>query len=213
MLKLWRLRSYSSSTVWFACLPLCNDWCQWSRQCSLVLRRGQLIFSMMSSGFFFGPAHRCRAGGRVHRPSTKRVARRRRERRLRSWLRHEQQSVRMALVAASHHSAQQNDAQTGARAREVEEQVTHVGLRAQKTPPPGILSEPGPQRSDRSGRHFSGRPAAARHAVSVGCGRRPWTLQPWRRSTWTARRERRRRRWPSWRGSQRHWYVLGWFYW
>ena len=26
--------SYSSSTVWFTCLPLCNDWCQWSRQCS-----------------------------------------------------------------------------------------------------------------------------------------------------------------------------------
>ena len=26
---------------------------------------------------------------------------------------------------------------TGARAREVEEQVSHAGLRAQKTPPPG----------------------------------------------------------------------------
>ena len=42
---------------------------------------------------------------------------------VRSWLRHEQQTVRMALVAASHHSAQQNAAlrgpMTGARAREV----------------------------------------------------------------------------------------------
>ena len=97
---------------------------------------------------------------------------RRRERRLRSMLRHEQQTVRMALAAALHHSAgpkekvemQQNGALRGlknaARAREVEEQVTHASPRAQKTPPPGarpgILAEPGPQRSDRSGRHFSG---------------------------------------------------------
>ena len=70
----------------------------------------------------------------------------------------------MALAAATHDSAQQNAAprgpKTGARAREVEEQVSHVGLRAQKTPPPverpGILPEPSPQRSDRSRRHFSG---------------------------------------------------------
>ena len=44
--------------------------------------------------------------------------------------------------------------------REVEEQATHTGLLAQKTPPPGerpgILAEPGPQRSDRSRRHSSG---------------------------------------------------------
>ena len=26
--------SFISSTVWFTCLPICNDWCQWSRQCS-----------------------------------------------------------------------------------------------------------------------------------------------------------------------------------
>ena len=42
----------------------------------------------------------------------------------------------------------------------MEEQVPHVGLRAQKILPPGerpgILAEPGPQRSDRSRRHFSG---------------------------------------------------------
>ena len=48
---------------------------------------------------------------------------------------------------------QQNGAprgqKTAARAREVEEQATHVGLRAQRTPPPGerpgILTEPEPQ--------------------------------------------------------------------
>ena len=41
--------------VWFTCLLLYSDWCRWSRQCSLVLRRGQLIFSMMSFGYFSGP--------------------------------------------------------------------------------------------------------------------------------------------------------------
>ena len=60
-------------------------------------------------------------------------------------LRHEQQTVRMAL-AALHHSVgplekvemQQNGAprgqKTAARAREVEEQVTHDGLRALTAP-------------------------------------------------------------------------------
>ena len=98
------------------------------------------------------------------RPSAGGVARRRRERRLRSWWRHEQQTVRMALAAATHHSAQQNSAprgpKTGARAREEVEYEKHAGLRAQKTPPPGerpgILAEPGPQRSDRTVRRSSG---------------------------------------------------------
>ena len=49
-------------------------------------------------------------------------ARRRRERRLRSWWRHEQQSVRMALTAATHHSAEK-----------VVAGETYSGLRAQKT--------------------------------------------------------------------------------
>ena len=81
-------------------------------------------------------------------------------------LRHEQQTVRMALEAALHHSAgpkekvemQQNGAprgqKTAARAGEEVEYEKHAGLRAQKTPPPGerpgILAEPGPQRSDRT---------------------------------------------------------------
>ena len=80
--------------------------------------------------------------------------------------RHEQQTVRMALAAALHHSAgpkekveiQQNGAPRR-QGREVEEQAAHAGLQAQKTPPrarPGILAEPGPQTSDRSRRHFQG---------------------------------------------------------
>ena len=93
------------------------------------------------------------------------AARRRRERRLRSMLRHEQQTVRIALATALHHvEMQQNGAprgqKTAARAREVEEQATHDGLRAQRAPPPGVrpgsLTEPGPQRSDRSLRRSSG---------------------------------------------------------
>ena len=72
-------------------------------------------------------------------------ARRRRERQLRSFLRHEELSVKMALARALHHSAQRVEVP-----REVEEQVLHAGPRAQKTPPPGTrpasLAEPqGPQ--------------------------------------------------------------------
>ena len=100
------------------------------------------------------------------------AARRRRERRLRSMLRHEQQTVRMALAAALHHSAgpkekvemQQNGAlrgqKTAARAGEEVVHDAHDALRGQKTPPPGVrpgsLAEPGPQRSDRSLRRSSG---------------------------------------------------------
>ena len=100
---------------------------------------------------------------------------RRRQRRLRSMLRHERQSIAMALAERLHHSAnvtdlrhkeevEQHAAPRGpktARA-EVEEVVnaTHDALRGQNTPlpgvRPGILAEPGPQRSDRSRRPFSG---------------------------------------------------------
>ena len=88
-------------------------------------------------------------------------------------LRHEQQTVRMAVAAALHHSAgpkekqvelQQNGAPRGqksaARAGKEVEHATHNGPRAQKSPPPGvrpgILPEPGPQRSDRTVRRFAG---------------------------------------------------------
>ena len=87
-------------------------------------------------------------------------------------LRHEQQTVRMALAAALHHSAgpkvkvemQQNGAlrgqKTAARAGEEVVHDAHDALRGQKTPPPGVrpgsLSDPGPQRSDRTVRRSSG---------------------------------------------------------
>ena len=86
------------------------------------------------------------------------AAKRRRERRLRQWQRHERMTVAMALAEATHHAAPRRQKPVSA-IRGVEEQVTHVGLRAQKTPPPrerpGILPEPLAQRSDRSRRHFS----------------------------------------------------------
>ena len=52
--------------------------------------------------------------------------------------------MKLALATALHHSAQRVEVSS-----EVEEPETHVGLRAQKTPPPGTqpaaLREPGPQ--------------------------------------------------------------------
>ena len=74
------------------------------------------------------------------------AAKRRRERRLRSMLRHERQTVAMELAAALHHS---RDVGPG----------THVGLRAQKTASsggrrPGVLKEPEPPNVvDRVQRH------------------------------------------------------------
>ena len=96
-----------------------------------------------------------------------RSARRRRERRLHSKLRHERFAVAMALAETLHHSAQkvmeQHTALRGlkkASAGEEVENETHAGLRAQKSPPlgvrPGILPEPGSQRSDRTVRRFAG---------------------------------------------------------
>ena len=70
------------------------------------------------------------------------AAMRRRERRLRSMLRHEQ-------IANSSRGQK-----TATVIREVEEQDTYEAPRRQKTLPPkarpGILAEPGPQRSDRT---------------------------------------------------------------
>ena len=66
------------------------------------------------------------------------AARRRRERRLRSWWRHECQSVRMALTTAAHHSAEK-----------VAADVKNAGLRAQTMVSagarPGVLKDPAPQ--------------------------------------------------------------------
>ena len=79
------------------------------------------------------------------RPLAGGVAQRRRERRLRSWYRHEQQTVRMALAAFSHHSALRR--QMKARAGE-EGHEEHDALRRQKPPPPqpelfSLEEEPG----------------------------------------------------------------------
>ena len=94
------------------------------------------------------------AGGEVDGEGS---ARRRRQRRLRSWLKHERQSVAMALAEYTHHASR---GQTRARAREEVENVARVGLRAQKSPPPGerpgCLVDPGPQRSDRTVRRSAG---------------------------------------------------------
>ena len=89
---------------------------------------------------------------RVHGSSGS--AKRRRERRLRSMLRHERQSIAMALAERLHHSANVTDL------KHKEEVEQHDAPRGQYTPPPGvrpgILPEPWPQRCDRSRRHFAG---------------------------------------------------------
>ena len=65
----------------------------------------------------------------------KSAAWRRRQRRLRSWLKHELQTVAMALAECLHHSAQRPEK---AKAREVEEQDKNNALRRQKALPPGM---------------------------------------------------------------------------
>ena len=83
---------------------------------------------------------------------------RRRQRRLRSWLRHERMTVAMTLAEMTHHTAPR-----GPKMARVGEEVVHDAHdapRGPKTPPPGVrpgsLAEPGPQRSDRSLRRSSG---------------------------------------------------------
>ena len=89
---------------------------------------------------------------------------RRKERRLRSWWRHEQQSIAMPWQLR----------RTTACSRKAlfEARGQPPGLRRQtESPPeapPGILAEPGSQRSDRSLRHPSGKC----HVVFGGCDRR-----------------------------------------
>ena len=94
-------------------------------------------------------------------------AMRRRQRRLRSWLRHERQTVAMELAAALHHSRDVGPgthaglrAQKAASSREEAGVETHNALRGLKTLPPGMRPEqlpeaPGPQRCDRTVRGTS----------------------------------------------------------
>ena len=91
------------------------------------------------------------------------AARRRRERRLRSWWRHERMSIAMALATVEHHSygPTANDALQGqktvTRAGEGEVREEHQALRGQTRLPPGmrpaLLVEVQPQ--GRVGRHFA----------------------------------------------------------
>ena len=88
------------------------------------------------------------------------AARRRRERRLRSWLRHERMTVRMELAAALHHSAGPG---------------TNDALRSQKTVSsrgvrPGVLQDPVPQLvSEHAARPCSSGGSFAQSAVFRRC--------------------------------------------
>ena len=117
------------------------------------------------------------------RPLAGGVAQRRRERRVRLWFRHEQQTVRMALATYSHHSAPRR--QTKARAgEEVHEQ--YYAPRRQKPPLPqpelfSLEEEPG---------HVVG---GSWRACTVGCRfliflcRRWWTTCWMPCGFWSAR--------------------------
>ena len=73
-----------------------------------------------------------------------RSARRRRERRLRSWLRHEQQSIAAVLATVTHHSFSKvgtasgvlRNQKTTTRTGNGEEYETHFTAKIRKTPPP-----------------------------------------------------------------------------
>ena len=119
------------------------------------------------------------------------AAARRRQRRLRSWLRHERMTVAMTLAEMTHHTSPR-----GPKMARVGEEVVHdahEALRGQKTPPPGTqpaaLREPGLQ-------------LVSEHA---GC---PWMrrgglrLRPFPRGFCVGGQEGRMRR-RSWRGAQR----------
>ena len=67
------------------------------------------------------------------------AARSRRQRRQRSWLKHERQSVAMALAEYTHHASR---GQTRARAREEAGSETYYAPRGLKTLPPGTRPAP-----------------------------------------------------------------------
>ena len=112
------------------------------------------------------------------------AAKRRRERRLRSWAKHERQTVAMALAEALHHSAPRRPKTAGAGVR------------------PGVLEDPEPRRETEHELHAAPRGLKPR---LPGCrrSRRSWLVR--RRRCWTpppspsshglSWRRRRRPRW------------------
>ena len=107
-------------------------------------------------------------------------ARRRRERRLRSWWRHEAQSVAAALSAARHHSAGPREKVVTRREVRQEGEVheENDGLRAQTTPLSGVrpahLPEvAAPQAAVTVGYVAAGDPSLAVVEVGAGKGRPP----------------------------------------
>ena len=82
------------------------------------------------------------------------AAKRRRERRLRGMLRHERRSVAMALAEFTQHSSRgQRTARAWGTRRTTAYGHRRLHLRGER---PGCLSDPGPQRSDRTVRHSAG---------------------------------------------------------
>ena len=87
-------------------------------------------------------------------------ARRRRERRLRSWLRHEQQSIAAVLATVTHHSFGKvgtasgvlRNMETATRTGNGEEYETHYTAKIRKTPPQGGRPAPLPEVAGWQGR-------------------------------------------------------------
>ena len=92
-------------------------------------------------------------------------ARRRRKRRLRSWLRHEQQSIAAVLATVTHHSFDKvgtasgvlRNRKTAARTGREEEYETHYTAKFRKTPPPqAAATEYYPMTDDEGGEVSAG---------------------------------------------------------
>ena len=96
------------------------------------------------------------------------AARRRRERRLRAYLRYARMSVQMALAEASHHTAPRG--QRIARAREEEREVLYTAAFRTTVPPPepelfDLFEEPGGGRPDLLLEPQEAQPGVQRHTV------------------------------------------------
>ena len=120
-------------------------------------------------------------------------ARRRRERRLRSWWRHEALSVAAALATARHPSAGPEVVTRREGQPEEVEVEQHDGLRAQTTPPPGtrpgVPLDPGPPvvGAVTVGYVAAPGPLLAPPVLAGGDGLDEWTLAFLRQQTLLAR--------------------------